>query len=252
MGHGGTAADYAPLFLETAKAVRAANPKATVIGIGGEWDGKAFGDMMSQGAGAAMDGFSIHPYMYPGLPGEGFAKHLTTDVDRAEAAAGKKLPLWITEIGWPTELDGRGSDWLHQARCLVRMMLIALANGAQKICWYDFKDDGLKLEYNENNFGLVHHEQFGLAPKPAYVAYAHLISILHGRKLTRRKLTENGVWQMRFEGPKDVVLIMWTERATDRRGMGAEALRVEDMFGQPIYGDTVFTSPEPVFIIWSR
>ncbi|MBU0610018.1 MAG: hypothetical protein KKI08_19185, partial [Armatimonadetes bacterium] len=45
MGKGGTAADYAPLYLEAAKAVRAANPRASVIGIGGEWDGKAFGDM---------------------------------------------------------------------------------------------------------------------------------------------------------------------------------------------------------------
>jgi len=251
-GRRGTAADYAPLYLEAAKAVRAANPQATVIGIGGEWDGKAFGDMMGQGAGAAMDGFSIHPYMYPGLPGEGFAKHLTTDAERAEAAAGKPLPLWITEIGWPTELDGRGSDWLHQARCLVRTMLIARANGTQKICWYDFKDDGLKLTYNENNFGLVHHEQFGLAPKPAYVAYAHLINILHGRKLVRHDLSPNGHWVMRLEGPNDVVDIFWTEQATDRRAVGAEALRVENMFGQPIHTGAVPISPDPVFVFSRR
>jgi len=42
-------------------------------------------------------------------------------------------------------------------------MLIALANHTEKICWYDFKDDGLDLNYNEASFGMVHHEQFALA-----------------------------------------------------------------------------------------
>ncbi len=253
-GRKGTAADYAPLYLEAAKAVRAANPKATVIGIGGEWDGKAFGDMMGQGAGAAMDGFSIHPYMYPGLPGEGFARHLTTDTERAEAAAGKPLPLWITEIGWPTELDGRGSDWLHEARCLVRMMLIALANGARKICWYDFKDDGLKLTYNENNFGLVHHEQFGLAPKPAYVAYAHLVAMLHGREFVRQRVASDGVWSTEYIGPHERLQIVWASAAGDHREVEiAPGARVEDVFGQRIAAaGSLEVTWDPAFIITPR
>lgn len=255
MGHGGTAADYAPLFLEAAQAVREANPKATVVGIGGEWDGKAFGEMMSGGAGAAMDAFSIHPYMYPGLPGEGFAKHLTTDSERTEAAAGKKLPLWITEIGWPTELDGRGSDWLHQARCLVRMMLIALANDTRVICWYDFKDDGLKLTYNENNFGLVHHDQFGLAPKPAYVAYAHLIGVVHGRKLVSQTVSPQGLWKTVLEDERSRVTVLWTAEPGARpiQQQLATAMQVEDMFGRRLPSmRSINVTADPVFVIGRR
>jgi hypothetical protein len=133
MGHPGPAEGYAPLYRQAAQAIREANPEATVIGIGGEWDGKSFPQMMADGAGAAMDAFSIHPYHYPRLAGPWLRNHLLTASAEAETAAGKPVPLWITEVGWPTHMGASGSSFLHQARCLVRMMVTSLTSGAKVV-----------------------------------------------------------------------------------------------------------------------
>lgn len=254
MGHPGKAADYAPLFLAAAQALRNVRRDMTIIGIGGEGDGRAFSEMMAGGAGAAMDGFSIHPYMYPGLPGENFRQHLALAQAQAEAAAGKSLPLWITEIGWPTQLDGRGSSWLHQARCLVRMMLIALAQGARMICWYDFKDDGLNLHYNEHNFGLVHHDEFAWAPKPAYVAYAHLIRMLYKRKLIESESLPTGEWRLKFVGPQDQLVVAWMSDPSQKQQLPVNKKAIVfDMFGRPIrHNGSLMCTWDPVFILMPR
>ncbi|MEI6502844.1 MAG: cellulase family glycosylhydrolase, partial [Armatimonadota bacterium] len=252
-GRTGTAADYAPVFLESAKAIRQANPQAQVVGIGGEWDWAQFGPMMSGGAGAAMDAATIHPYMYPGLPGQPFGEHLRKAGAETLVAAGKPLPVWITEIGWPTQRDGRGSSFLHQARCLVRMMTTALASDVRRVFWYDFKDDGTDLIYNESNFGMVHHDSFALAPKPAYVAYAHLIRAVHGRKC--------GGWErskdfrsVRFTGDRDTLSIVWMdeESKTVQFKLPPKA-RVEDMFGRPVKAvSTIPLTQDPVFVFAPR
>ncbi|MHB8995983.1 MAG: glycoside hydrolase 5 family protein [Armatimonadota bacterium] len=271
-GRKGVATEYAPVFLEAAKAIRLASPQARVIGIGGEWQWSEFAPMMSGGAGMAMDAASIHPYMYPTLPGDGFGEHLQKARSEAQAASGRgkldwsvgvghadpsvavaaaatPLPLWITEIGWPTQVDGRGSSFLHQARCLVRMMVIALASGMEQVTWYDFKDDGTDLKYNENNFGLIHHDSYGLAPKPAYVAYAHLIRALQGRDCQGLDKW-NDLRTVTFTSERDAVIVMWTEAA----GQKSEArlppgARVEDMFGAPLKaGQTVTVTQDPVFV----
>ncbi len=249
MQRGGKPADYPPLFLAAAQAVRAVRPDATIIGVGGELASEHLPEMLAQGAGAAMDAFSMHPYMYPYLPGEFFRQTLALAQSRAEAAAGKKLPLWITEIGWPTHLGAKGSDWLHQAHCLVRALLLALAQGTHRIFWYDFKDDGLNLKYNEHNFGLVHHEEFFWAPKPAYVAYAQLIRMLQGRRLVKYTSHPTGL-RFIFIGPHDR-LIVWMGSALDKpRIHFSPSACVFDMFGRPIrHKGSLTGTGYPVYIV---
>lgn len=274
----GTAADYAPVFLESAKAIRAVTPQATVTGIGGEWDWAQFKPMMSGGAGRAMSAATIHPYMYPSLPGDGFAENLknawseaqtssergrmdlvfpTTDAAAAYVAATRSIPLWITEIGWPTQMDARGSSFLHQSRCLVRMMVIALARASEsplirdieRIFWYDFKDDGTDLTYNENNFGLVHHDSFALAPKPAYVAYAHLISKLHGMQCDDVS-DLNGLRIATFGDDDHAVGVMWMEEEGQLGKIDLPAgSRAEDMFGRTIkITGPITVTQDPIFV----
>lgn len=246
----GRAEDYAPLVVEAAWAIREANPEVTVIGIGGEWDGRAFPQMMANGAGASMDAFSIHPYHYPSLAGSWLRDHLNRAREEAYTASGKPLPLWITEIGWPTQMDARGSDFLHQARCLVRTMVIALANGAQGVVWYDFKDDGLSLTYNEHNFGLVHHQEYLLAPKPAYVAYAHLIASVRGLRLENQELTSEGLWKTTYLAGGKSLTILFSEELEKRILVPVPTgARVEDMFGRSLASDgQIEVGPDPIFV----
>ncbi len=253
-GRRGKAEQYAPLFLKAAAAIRAVEPDAVVVGIGGEWGGENLPSMMSGGAGAAMDAFSIHPYHYPQLPGQWLRDHLRQAAATAQAAAGKPVPLWITEIGWPTQMDARGSSFLHQARCLVRMMVIALTSGAHKVFWYDFKDDGHNLTYNEHNFGLVHHHDYLSAPKPAYVAYAHLIAALNGRKLLEQEVTPDGLWRTVYADDVRLVTVLFAaEQGQSIRFPLREGDRVEDLFGRPVAARRTLTVTwDPVFVLSSE
>jgi len=231
--------EYAPLFLKAAEAMRRAQPGIYVVGIGGEYGGEAdqnIQGMMSQGAGAAMDGLSIHPYHYPNLPGQWFRNHLDQARATARDAAGKDLPLWVTEIGWPTHVGMSGSDFLHQSRSLVRMYTIALTtDGVTNIVWYDFMDDGLSQEYNENNFGLVHHPDYLCAPKPAYVAYAHLIGLWAGREVVSHERTAEGLWQTVLRGPDDDVCILFADIIDQTIDVPLPAgAAVTDLFGRPV------------------
>src|SRR5690606_4070006 len=76
--------------------------------------------------------------------------------------------VWITEMGWSTQLDGVSER--EQAQLLARCYLAAIASGAcQNVSWYDFRNDGSDPFYNEYNFGVLRND---LTPKPAYRALA--------------------------------------------------------------------------------
>ncbi len=250
-GRRGTAEDYGPTYLQAAESVRAANPQAMVCGIGGEWGSDPLPAMMAGGAGAAMDAFSIHPYHYPQLPGRWLCDHLQRASAGGARAAGRPVPLWITEIGWPTHMGGSGSSFLHQARSLVRAMVIALTGGAERVFWYDFMDDGRDVTYNENNFGLVHHPDFALAPKPAYVAYAHLIALLQGRRLVVQGVSRGGLWRTVYEGGGTRVTVAWAAEKAQRFSVHLpHGARIEDMFGRPLTAEgQIEVTWDPVFVI---
>lgn len=72
----------------------------------------------------------------------------------------------------------RGVDPQTQARMLARAYLTYLAFGVEVFFWYEFRDGGLKADYNEHNFGMVTH---GLQPKPAHAALRHLTRLLGPR-----------------------------------------------------------------------
>jgi peptidoglycan/xylan/chitin deacetylase (PgdA/CDA1 family) len=252
----GEAKAYRPLLEATSSAVRAAAPNTRVVGVGGEGWGPGtsadeVGKMLGQGAGRRMDAFSIHPYRYPVLPDATFRDHLSGALDLVQEATGQRTPLWVTEIGWPTHVGYRGSSFLHQARCLVRAYAIAMATpGVEKLFWYDFKDDGTTIAYNENCFGLIHNDAYSLAPKPAYAALARLIEAVQGRKLVSGDLSPDGVWRIVFEGEGCRVTLLFTDGAdaTARVPLPAGA-KVTGMFWQPVPVDgEVSVTQDPVYI----
>jgi len=69
----------------------------------------------------------------------------------------------------------RGVDPDTEAQMLARAYLTYLAHGVEVFYWYEFRDGGTQVDYNEHNFGIVTHD---LQPKPAYVAMQHLTTLL--------------------------------------------------------------------------
>jgi hypothetical protein len=71
--------------------------------------------------------------------------------------------------------DTRGVDDATQAGRLSRAYLTYLAHGAEVFFWYEFRDGGGKVDYNEHNFGMI---GLDLRPKPAYAALKTLTGML--------------------------------------------------------------------------
>jgi hypothetical protein len=229
--------DYAKLLSASYKAIKRVDPQATVLGCslagpnGPLWR-KPFEfveAVLKCGGGQAMDAISIHPYRQPRAPEEsGYVEDLQAISDLT-AKYGRRLPMWITEVGWPT--DPSGSSESRSAQLLVRSHALALAHGVQNIAWYDYRDDGLDPTYNEHHFGILYND---LTPKPSYFAYRTLATELAGLRFEREVVAGDGVSVLVFgNGPRHTA-VAWSHRGARQlafRVGGDRRLEAVDLMG---------------------
>jgi len=177
---------YTALALATAKAMREADPRATIIGpasSGFPWE--FLETFFQSGVLEYLDGVSVHPYRNPQSPPETATadyQKLRVMIDRYAPASSKtRLPILSGEWGYSTWK--RGVSLETQAAFAARQQLSNLLNGVPLSIWYDWKNDGPDPNENEHNFGTVLPD---LTPKPAYVAIQTLTRELAGYRITRR------------------------------------------------------------------
>jgi len=244
---------YGKLLAATYRAVKAQAPDVTVVGVGGEYGAECVQNLarMIDTAGPdAMDAFSIHPYRYPRSPEE---SDLVGEVGRIMASAtdhGAAPKTWITEIGYPTHRGPGGSDEPAQARHLIRTLLLLQATrGVRRVYWYDLKDDGVLREYNEHNFGVVHHQAYNCAPKPAMVAlgaFARITARSRFVGLDHAGDRYSAIYE-RADGNKLVVAwVTGRDRVVRVTGRVTSAF---DLMGRPVQvGDTLSLCTRPVYL----
>jgi hypothetical protein len=186
------AAQYTTLALAAAKAMRAADPQACIVGPAtSHFDWNFLEAFLKSGALEYFDAVSVHPY--PDAPDGSPAAPETVAKDFARlrelikqyAPAGKTIPILSGEWGYAT-VDGISLE--TQAGYIARMQLSNLLNGVPLSIWYDWKNDGTDPAYNEDNFGTVAND---LTPKPAYLAIQTLTRELSGYRIARRHDTGN-------------------------------------------------------------
>lgn len=248
---GNTPEAYARLIRPAFAAVKAANPEAKVVGLGGEHSAHHFEQirgMFKSGAAGAMDVFSVHSYRYPTSPEKSDLVGEIRKVAEMSVANGGPGKLWITEIGWPTHADARGVDERTQARFFVRTMALMRAlECVEKVHWYDFKDDGLDRNYNENNFGLIRHQTHGLAPKPGAVAASVFARMTAGAKPIRL-WQRDGAYAAILQCPDgEQLAIAWHSEAESQIAV-PENSQIHDMMGNPIETSSVKLTADPVYV----
>jgi hypothetical protein len=127
--------------------------------------------MLAAGAIGSFDALSIHPYNFGRATrtGDAWAQDmLATEAAIHRYTDGRDIPLYITEMGWPTYSGSTGISPNQAAVYLAQMFLLARTmNFIKGIWWYDFRDDGWDTSNKENDFGLVDPN---LKPKPAFTA----------------------------------------------------------------------------------
>ena len=215
----GTAEDYAKLLKAVYPRVKKIDPGITVLGgcptSGGIKKGW-LDRMLASDVLGSLDAVSIHTYNYSG---QGRARTPEAWADFASAAAasvqrqsgGREVPIYVTEMGWPTHTGPRGTPPEQSAAYLARMFLLARTMPYLKgVWWYDFQDDGWKADYNENNFGLVRPD---LTPKPSYYALAGISTLAaRGEFVAKLQTQSPDLWALKFRMPDGKeTLALWNE-----------------------------------------
>jgi len=203
---------YADLALATCKAVRAADPDATLVAPAtSEIPLDFLEKFFASGVLEHLDAVSVHPYRPyrkpPETAVEDYGK-LRGLIQRHAPAGKKQLPILSGEWGYAAHVGGVSQD--TQAAYLVRMQLTNLLDGVRLSIWYDWQDDGNDPKEREHNFGTVTRD---LKPKPAYRAVQVLTRMLSGYRIVRR---------LDVGSAKDYVLLL--ADATGQRQLAAWSL----------------------------
>jgi hypothetical protein len=198
---------YADLALATCRAVRAADPDATIIGpASSSFPWEFIETFFQAGALEYLDAVSVHPYRRGDQSPETAVvdyERLGKLIDRyAPPARRGHIPIISSEWGYSSCIGGVSPE--VQAAFLVRQQLANLMNGIPLSIWYDWKNDGPDPEENENNFGSVHTD---LSPKPAYQALTVMTTQLAGFHIERR---------LSVGSPADYVLWLKNEQGQTR------------------------------------
>ena len=236
-----TPENYGLLLQAAYQAIKAADPNLTVVGIGGDHSAhhlEQYLGMMRAAGPHSMDAWSVHSYRYPNSPE---ASDLVGELNHAAGEAAKlgvTQPIWLTEIGWPTQTDPRGVTELTEARYLVRCFVLLQSTGqVDRVYWYDFKDDGLKRTYNENNFGIIHHQTYALAPKPAAVAMSVFGRLTAGAKFVELTVKDEA-YSARYALPDgQELLIAWSTGADHSAKLTGRDVKRYALMGQALAAD---------------
>jgi hypothetical protein len=207
---------YVALLKETYRAVKQADPSVTVIGGVLSWTDPVWLQQFAQAGGFSyLDAFSVHTYNFnstvpPGshehvretLAGGSFAPFKGTpeaaigNLDAFKAkldslAGGKSVPIFVSEMGWPTFSGKEGVSEQHAAVYAQRFLLLARARPwLAGVWWYDLVDDGGSRTYSQDNFGLLHGDH---SPKPAYEAIRNVVDIVTSTKPVSVSTNADGV-----------------------------------------------------------
>jgi hypothetical protein len=179
----GSPDDYMKLLSAVVPAIRSAAPNAIILagataGVDIDWS-KRFAEL---GGLALVDGFSVHAYNYR-HPLRRLPEDAIGGVDKLEQtlvkASGKaSVPLYVTEIGMPT--NGGSDGYSEDAVGAYAMRFLLLARSLpymRGVWWYDMQDDGDDDKNPEHRFGLTRRSGDN---KPAADAIKSVLAAVSG------------------------------------------------------------------------
>ncbi len=256
-------ARYAELAARAARAVRRGDQKAKIVtgGLAPTFDiltyGKDWG-FLSAAVEArptllrAFNAAALHPYTLLQKPppeeestdlGPSVARQIADFRERLREAGAATLPMWVTELGWHTAPDSGnpifppGVSELDQARYLVRSTTLALAAGAERVCWYTVTDYPNAAHDKEAAFGLFRYNEGApadfLDPKPAFAAAVTFARVLGTSKLVGDLRDQLGLppaahgFAFRDKKGKKTVWVLWAT---------TDGIVIQTAVGMPVRG----------------
>lgn len=179
MSRSGSVEPYLNLLRDTYRSIKRVDADAIVLGGGFlPWTvDKGLREFVRRGGLSFVDGISIHPYVYceSAPTPESFLRRI--EQVQQQLASVRMVPIYITEMGWPSNTGACGFRETDVARYMIGAYLIAKCiPQVAGMWWYDLKNDGNDAANREHNFGVF---DVSWAPKPAYKS-ASLIGRVNG------------------------------------------------------------------------
>lgn len=212
----GFARDYSHLIEETALRIRQQKKPVTILAgaVTSQGMDLGFADrLVEAGLLNHVDGLSLHPYVHcrheaRHTPERWIAWLRWVDAD-LRALAARPVPLYLTEMGWPSNNGKCGVSEKTQAAYLARSFFLAQTLPDIKgLWWYDLFDDGTDLNDPEQNFGLLKGD---LTLKPSYLTLKAISPTLHDFRYDAEKSRElDATYLLRFAKGSEQVLVAWT------------------------------------------
>lgn len=250
---------YYDLLKKSYEVIKSSSPGTTIVGNSTAGIPEAWiNELLSYGAIDYMDKISIHPYRYPKTP-EGLADELVKLTGMVKANNnGQSKPIVISEMGWPTHSTASGVDEKTQSDYVARSYVVALANGVEKMFWYDLMNDGTDKTYNEDNFGLIRYADDAkgkYTPKPAYAAYGAMTRQLTNAQFVEKEDKGTNIQSYKFTRNSSDIRVLWTINTAETVSLKTDtALQITDYMGNtstysPINGAVNLTlTGEPVYV----
>lgn len=210
-----SAESYFKLMQTVAPAIKEANKNAIVLTGGVTIFGGWVERIVGFGALKYVDGIGIHPYVQ--CEGDNraevlynYVKDISSKLNKVNG--GKPVPLYITEIGWPSHTGNCSNTPEVVAQYLARgLLLVRTIPEVKGFWWYDLKNDGTNTENSEHNFGLLNYDY---TPKPALAALQDIAPFVIDAESVTRMPSPTGILAIEINnisGNKDYAF--WTSDA---------------------------------------
>lgn len=210
------AKDYSNLVEETVAHLRQQKQPVTVLAGAVTSLGMdlGFADRLIQnGTLNLVDGLSLHPYVHcrhdqRHTPERWIAWLRWINAD-LRALATRPVPLYLTEMGWPTNAGKCGVSERTQAAFLARSLFLArTVPDIKGVWWSSLTDSGSDPNDPQQNFGLLRQD---LSAKPAFLALKAISRTLREFEYDARKSRElDTTYLLRFARGSDQILVAWT------------------------------------------
>ena len=230
------AAWYADILKKMYPALKAIDPDITIIaGVTSEIPIAWISEVCRLAKGY-YDAFSIHPYTMetPPMDSDRYGAVLSARVAMDQSGA-DGIPLWLTEIGWPTNFHEYQEQAAWNVQFYAQMSRPELE--IEKILYYDFMDDGSKKQYREDCFGVIEswNDRTPYLAKPAYLATSNMNYQLTDATLKKVSDREkDGLVMYQYEKPDgNNVLLVWgyPDDGEYTFSLGTDDAKVYDLYG---------------------
>lgn len=214
------ALDYVKLVQETAPVIRkntlnvTGKPAKILAGaVTPDAIRSGFADTLIEGGVLDLvDGLSIHPYAHcsadDGNTPEAWVKWMRGYEQHIRTKAGRDVPLYLTEMAWPSHQGPCGKSEVTQAVYMARIFFLARTIPNFKgMWWYDLYNDGPNRYDQEHNFGVLNED---LSPKPAYTMMRAIAPVVRDFTYDAEAstLTED-LYRLHFHKGSERVLVAW-------------------------------------------